>query len=338
MIRLSILDQTVIPQGGNAGEELQNTVKLAQIAERLGYHRFWISEHHLETLGHSSPEVFIPHIAANTTTIRVGSGGVMLPHYSAYKVAENFRLLEALYPGRIDLGVGRAPGGMPLATMALQEHKQLSYDNYPEQVSDLIYYLTDSNDPNHRFKGLKAMPAISSKPSLWLLGSSGGSAGLAAQNGISYAFAPFISGHHGGGIVENYQQTFQRSAIQERPNNLVAFFVVCGETDAEAEFLAMSFDIHFLQIAKGEKISGMLSPEQANNYQLTENDRQIMKENRKKVLIGSPQTIKNKITTLSKQYNTNEFMLASMLYDFHDKVKGYQLLSEAFDLRGKTLS
>ncbi|MDL4840170.1 LLM class flavin-dependent oxidoreductase [Aquibacillus rhizosphaerae] len=330
MVQLSILDQTAIPLGSTAQEELWNTTKLAQIAEKLGFYRYWVSEHHLETLGHSSPEVLIPHLLANTSTIRVGSGGVMLTHYSAYKVAENFRLLEALYPNRVDMGVGRAPGGIPLATSALQEHKQTYHDAYTEQIKDLIFYLSGSQDPNHRFRGLKAMPDIKTVPELWMLGSSGGSAGLAGSLGISYAYAQFISGQHGGTVVENYKQRFQPSNLRKKPASMVAFFLVCAETDEEAEMLASSIDLQFLQIAKGEKNAALLSPEQATKYSFSYLDKQIIHENRNKILVGSPQTIKKQLLRYSEEYQVEEFMLASMIYNFHAKVKSYQLLSEAF--------
>ncbi|WP_186575987.1 LLM class flavin-dependent oxidoreductase [Aquibacillus kalidii] len=332
MVRLSILDQTVIPEGSTAQVEIENTTRLAQIAERLGYHRFWMAEHHLETSGHSSPEILIPHVASKTTTIRVGSGGVMLPNYSAYKVAENFRLLEALYPGRIDLGVGRAPGGIPLATMALQENRDEMVDRFPQQMDDLIHYLTGSKKQSHRFKGLKAMPDINTCPELWVLGSSGGSAGLAAKKGVSYAFAQFISGQHGGNIVASYHDSYSSSEIQTQPNAMVGFFVVCASTDREAEQLAASLDVHFLQISKGEKTGGIQPPAQAIKYPFSNKDYQIIMENRKKVLVGSPKTIKQQIEKLSKEYQAEEFILTSMIYDFHAKVKGYQLLAREFEL------
>ncbi|WP_407270218.1 LLM class flavin-dependent oxidoreductase [Radiobacillus sp. PE A8.2] len=333
MVKLSILDQSIIPQGSNAQTELHNTVKLAQIAERLGFHRFWVSEHHLEMLGHSSPEVFVAHIAAQTNKIRVGSGGVMLPHYSAYKVAENFRLLEALYPNRIDLGVGRAPGGIPLATSALQEHKQLHHNDFTQQITDLIHYLTGSKNADHRFSGLKAMPDIETTPELWLLGSSGSSAATAANNGISYAFAQFISGQHGGTTINGYNKSFQASEMQSKPQAIAAFFVVCAETDEKAEKLAASYDVHFIQIAKGEINTGLMSPEQAVKYKFSVTELEQIRENRKKILVGSPDTIKKQLIRLSEQYHTEEIMLASMMYDFHSKVKGFQLLAEALHLK-----
>ncbi|UFT99109.1 LLM class flavin-dependent oxidoreductase [Radiobacillus kanasensis] len=332
MIQLSVLDQSTISKGSRATEALSQTVRLAQEAERLGYHRFWMSEHHLESLAHSSPEIMIPHVAAHTSTIRIGSGGVMLPHYSAYKVAENFRLLEALYPNRIDLGIGRAPGGIPIATGALQEYKHTNGDIFPQQVEDLIYYVTGSKDPNHRFPGLKAMPEITTNPQLWVLGSSGGSAGLAASHGLSYAFAQFISGQDGSGVVQNYQKRFYGSALQPGPKSLVAFFFVCADTDEEAEWLAKSYDIQFLKVAKGERMEGIVSPEEAAKYRLSGFDQQLIEENRRKILIGSPRTIKEQILAWKERYGSSEFMLASMVYDFEAKLKGYQLLSEEFGL------
>ncbi|QDP41806.1 LLM class flavin-dependent oxidoreductase [Radiobacillus deserti] len=333
MIQLSVLDQSAISKGSEAREALSQTVRLAQEVEELGYHRFWMSEHHLESLAHSSPEIMIPHVAAHTKKIRVGSGGVMLPHYSAYKVAENFRLLEALYPNRIDLGVGRAPGGIPIATAALQEYKQTNGDIFPQQVEDLMYYLTGSQQPNHRFPGLKAMPEITTHPQIWVLGSSGGSAGLASSHGLSYAFAQFISGQDGSGVVQHYQNSFQASALQTRPKSLVAFFFVCADTDEEAEWLAKSYDIQFLKVAKGEKIEGVISPEEAAQYRLSGFDQQLIEENRAKVLVGAPSTIKEQILAWKQRYGTSEFMLASMVYDFDVKRKGYRLLAEEFGLK-----
>lgn len=334
MVRLSVLDQSTISQGSHAQEALENTVKLAQITEKLGYHRFWVSEHHLEFLGHSSPEVFIPHLAANTSTIRVGSGGVMLPHYSAYKVAENFRLMEALHPRRIDIGLGRAPGGIPLATAALQENKQTRGDQYAQQIEDLVHYLTGSENQNHRFRGLKAMPDIPTRPEMWLLGSSGGSAGLAASNGISYAFAQFISGQHGGSVVQNYQQRFQPSNMQDQPNAMVAFFAVCAETDEEAERLASSMDLQFIKMANGQKLDGVIPPEEALKYNFSPIELQHVRENRKRMMVGSPETIKHQVLRLSEEYQTEEFMLAGSIYDFDAKVKSFELLAEAFNLQG----
>ena len=195
-----------ISDGNTAAQAFSHTVTLAQEVEKLGYTRFWVSEHHNSvSLAGSSPEILISHIAAKTERMRVGSGGVMLPHYSPYKVAENFRVLEALYPNRIDLGVGRAPGGMPIATRALQEGKMVSLDQYPEQIADVAMYLHDQVPENHHYANLKATPVIPTSPDMWLLGSSGESAKIAAQQGASFAFAQFINGYGGPEVMEAYQ-------------------------------------------------------------------------------------------------------------------------------------
>src|SRR5690554_6558397 len=193
MVKLGVLDQIYVSEGRTATEGLHESTRLIQATEKLGYSRFWVSEHHaMPALAFSSPEVLVAHLAAATTRIRIGSGGIMLPHYSAYKVAENFRLLEALHPGRIDLGLGRAPGGMPLATRALQQDKYVDINKYPQQVLDIIGYFYDNLPAGHSFEKLLAAPNIPTAPEVWLLGSSGDSARIAASLGTSYGFAEFF--------------------------------------------------------------------------------------------------------------------------------------------------
>lgn len=329
---LSVLDQSPIPEGKTATETLAQTARLAQEAERMGYHRFWVSEHHAASnLAGSSPEVLISHLAAVTSQIRVGSGGVMLPHYSAYKVAENFRLLEALYPNRIDVGLGRAPGGMPIATRALQEGK-IPGDRYPEQVADLQAYLTDTLPEHHRFKGLRAAPSVPSVPEMWLLGSSAESAKIAAQLGTSFAFAQFINGYGGVEAMRWYQQHFQPSAFGDRPQSILAVFVVCAETDAEAERLASSMDLAFLFLEQAIHWPGVPSPETAAAYPYSEFDRSRIQENRKRVVVGSPARVKEQLLRYSEQYNTDELMLVSIMHDFEARLTSYRLLAEAFGL------
>lgn len=335
MIRLSVLDQSPISEGSNAQEALLNTVKLAQRTEKLGFYRFWVSEHHMTGLAHSSPEVFISHIAAKTLTIRVGSGGVMLPHYSAYKVAENFRLLEALYPGRIDLGLGRAPGGMPIATRALQEGKHTHLDQYPQQLDDLVHYLHDSPAQNHRFSGLKAMPSISTVPEVWLLGSSGESGKLAAAQGLSYSFAQFINGEGGAYAVKEYQNRFRPSVMGDQPQSIVSIFAVCADTDEEAEILASSIDLRFVQIEQGQFGEGTPSVENAMNYRYSSYERERILENRKRMLVGSPETVKKHILHLSEEYQTEEFMIATIVHDFEAKIRSYELLAKVFELQSQ---
>ncbi|MGF7049011.1 luciferase family oxidoreductase group 1 [Paenibacillus sp. DS2015] len=333
MIKLSMLDQSTISEGSHPVEALAQTAIMAQEAEKLGYHRFWVSEHHFAmSLAGSSPEVLISHLAARTSTLRVGSGGVMLPHYSSYKVAENFRLLEGLYPGRIDLGLGRAPGGMPLATKALQEGKIRGVDRYPDQLDDLIAYLNNNLSDDHRFAGLKATPMVDTVPEMWLLGSSGDSAVLAAERGAGFAFAQFINGQGGSDYMRSYQQQFQPSRVFNTPQSLVAIFAICADTEEEANELASSMDLSLVLSEKGGASTGTPSIEKARNYPYTPYEQFRVQENRKRIVIGSQAQVKEQILQICEDYNTQEVMVASIMHRFEDKLKSFRLLAEAFDL------
>ncbi|MGN4611363.1 LLM class flavin-dependent oxidoreductase [Bacillus cereus group sp. MYBK71-2] len=333
MIKLSVLDQSPISDGSTAAKAFSHTVTLAQEVEKLGYTRFWVSEHHNSvSLAGSSPEILISHIAAKTERMRVGSGGVMLPHYSPYKVAENFRVLEALYPNRIDLGVGRAPGGMPIATRALQEGRMLSLDQYPEQIADVAMYLHDQVPENHHYANLKATPVIPTSPDMWLLGSSGESAKIAAQQGASFAFAQFINGYGGPEVIEAYQKQFQPSYLGNKPKSIVAIFVICGETTEEAEKIASSLDLSILLLEQGKRTTGTPSIETAQNYSYSAYDLFRIKENRQRMIVGDPSSVKEQIVNLSKAYNTDEFMIVTITHRFEDKLNSYRLLANAFNL------
>lgn len=334
MIKLSVLDQSPISEGSTPTEAFSNTVQLAQEVEKLGFTRFWVSEHHNSvSLAGSSPEILISHIAAKTNRIRVGSGGVMLPHYSSYKVAENFRVLEALYPNRIDLGVGRAPGGMPIATRALQEGKMISLDHYPEQIQDVAMYLHDKVPGNHQFANLQAAPVIPTAPELWMLGSSGESAMVAAKQGASFAFAQFINGYGGPEVMKAYQDQFQPSFLGDKPQSIVSIFVVCGETTEEAERIASSLDLSILLLEQGMRTTGTPSIETAQNYSYSTYDLFRIKENRQRMIVGNQAQVKEQILELSQAYNTEEFMIVTITHDFEDKLKSYRLLADAFDLQ-----
>ncbi|EJQ09879.1 LLM class flavin-dependent oxidoreductase [Bacillus cereus] len=333
MIKLSVLDQSPISDGSTASEAFSHTVTLAQEVEKLGFTRFWVSEHHNSvSLAGSSPEILISHIAAKTNRIRVGSGGVMLPHYSPYKVAENFRVLEALYPNRIDLGVGRAPGGMPIATRALQEGKMVSLDQYPEQIADVAMYLHDQVPENHHYANLKATPVITTSPEMWMLGSSGESAMIAAKQGASFAFAQFINGYGGPEVMKAYQEQFQPSYLGDKPKSIVSIFVICGETNEEAENIASSLDLSILLLEQGKRTTGTPSIETAQNYSYSAYDLFRIKENRQRMIVGDPSSVKEKILNLSKAYNAEEFMIVTITHQFEDKLNSYRLLADAFNL------
>lgn len=331
MITLSVLDQSQICEGRTASAALNETTQLAQEADRLGYARYWVAEHHASTaLASSSPEVLIAHLAALTKRIRVGSGGVMLSHYSAYKVAENFRLLEALHPGRIDLGLGRAPGGMPISTRALQEGKYTSIDHYPQQVDDLAGYLHDALPPGHRFAGLQAAPMVPTSPEIWLLGSSSGSAHIAAEKGLAFAYAHFFGVPGSEQSIFDYQKRFQPSWLNAQQKTLAAVMVICADTDEEANRLAMSTDLFFLLLRSGRLMDSFPSVQTAMDYPYTETDLELIQATRRQRIIGSPGKVKEQLLAMQEQYNIDEFMVVTLTHDFAARIRSYQLVAEAF--------
>jgi luciferase family oxidoreductase group 1 len=334
MIKLGVLDQSQIGEGRTAADALAETTALAQEADRLGYSRYWLSEHHAsETLAHSSPEILIAHVAAATSRIRVGSGGIMLPHYSSYKVAENFRLLEALHPGRIDLGLGRAPGGMPLATRALQEDKYVDINKYPEQVAELIGFLHNSLPAGHPYASLIVSPSISTVPEVWLLGSSDESARIAALQGTAYAFAQFFGVPGGEEAIRYYQNHFRPSIMNERPRAMATVLAICADTEEEANLLATSADLFFLRLESGIEQRSFPSVQTALDYPYTEYDRIRIKHARQRRVVGSPEQVKERLLEISAKYNTDELLIVTPVHDFHARVKSYRLLAEVFGLQ-----
>ncbi|OAO89067.1 hypothetical protein AXX17_ATUG04890 [Arabidopsis thaliana] len=332
-MKLSILDQSQIAEGRHASDALRETTKLAQLADKLGYNRFWVAEHHAsQALASSSPEVLIAHIAALTQRIKVGSGGIMMPHYSAYKVAENFRVLEALHPGRIDVGLGRAPGGMPISTRALQEGKVSHIDNYPQQVADLIGYLHDSLPERHRFKGLVASPAIPTAPDLWLLGSSYGSAVIAAEIGAAYAYAQFFGVPDSEVSVQAYKERFQPSALNDKPRLLAAVYVICADTEEEAERLASSTDLFFHSLESGRLLDRFPSVETAQAYPYTDYDLARIQAGRHRRIVGTPEQVKSRMEAMSERLGIEEFMVVTVTHNFEARLRSYELVAQAFGL------
>ena len=328
-IKLSILDQSPISEGSNAMESLKHTAQLAQKAEEWGYTRFWVSEHHdATTLAGSSPEILISHLASVTSTIRIGSGGVMLPHYSAYKVAENFKLLEALFPGRIDAGVGRAPGGMPRATYALHDGNYRDVNKFPAQVDDLLMYLNDTMPADHTYQGLKATPVLEEAPPVWMLGSSQSSALLAAEKGLPYMFAQFINGEGGQTYANHYHTRFQQSAYLQTPKQAVAVFFACAQTEEEAERIISSLDLTMVMLEQGMPSTGTPSPEKAQAYPYSHYEQLRVLENRKRMIVGTPKVVRAEIEKIAEEYNADEVMLVMIAYDFQDKLKSYELIAK----------
>lgn len=332
MLKLGILDQSQIGEGRTAADALHETTRLAQEAEKLGYGRFWMSEHHgNRALAHSSPEILIAHVAAATRSIRVGSGGVMLPHYSAYKVAENFRLLEALHPGRIDLGLGRAPGGYPLATRALNEGKTYHYGQYPEQISDLIDYFHDTT-ADHRFAGLFAAPSVASSPDIWLLGSSDESARIAAQLGTAYGFAQFFGTPGGAAAIRDYRARFKPQRLGDKPRALAAVLAICADSEEEANELALSTDLFFLRLEKGLELPFFPSVQTAKDFPYTEYDLESLKRGRQRRIVGTPDRVREALEMLAEEFDADELLVVSPIHDFEKRIASYRLIAEACGL------
>jgi luciferase family oxidoreductase group 1 len=328
-LKLSILDQSPIAEGSTAMDSLIYTAELAKKAEEWGYTRFWVSEHHdSPTLAGSSPEILMAHLASVTSSIRIGSGGVMLPHYSAYKVAENFKLLEALFPGRIDAGVGRAPGGMPRATYALNDGEYRDVHKFPQQVDDLLMYMNDTMPSVHPYYGLKATPITASIPPVWMLGSSQSSAALAASKGLPYMFAQFINGEGGPLAAKQYRDSFRPSEVLQKPKQAVAVFFACAETEEEAERIASSLDLSLILSAQGIPSKGTPSPEKAMAYPYTDFEKPHVIENRKRMIVGTPKTARVQIEQLAEEMGADEVMLVMIAYDFKDKLKSYELIAK----------
>lgn len=331
-MKLSVLDQSTISRDSSPEEALANTTELAKLTDSLGYTRFWVAEHHnTNGLASVSPEVLISHIATRTKSIRVGSGGVLLPQYSPLKVAENFRLLEALFPGRIDLGVGRSPGGSKETRLALMDNLERSLDEFPRQLHDLQGFLHNSLPRDHPFRLVKATPRTGSTPPLWVLGLSARGATNAAQMGVGFTFGHFINPAHGVEAMKAYREHFQASETLTEPQTNVCIFVVCAETEEKAEELAMSQDKWLLNVGKGADTK-VPSVEEVKNRTYQPEDLKAIEENRKRTVIGDPCQVKEELERLSDVYQTDEFMIITNIYDFEEKKRSYELLAKEFNL------
>jgi luciferase family oxidoreductase group 1 len=336
-MRLSVLDQSPIPEGLTGVDALRNTIDLAQHAEVLGYHRYWVAEHHGgPMLAGAAPEVLIGPIASATSSIRVGSGGVMLPHYSPFKVAEVFSILAGLFPGRIDLGIGRAAGTDPLTTFALQrDRRQASPDDFPDQLAELLAYLEDDMPSEHPFARLAgSLPGRPEIPERWLLGSSPQSAIWAAQIGLSYAFADFIN-PEGAALAADYRERHAREHRDRASRTAVAVWAICAETDEQAHYLAASSRMSMRLLRQGTLIPVPV-PEKAIEYL-----RAIGEPvgtgfvNGRRGIIGSPATVAPKLLEVADEYGAEEVIVVTITHDHQARKRSYELIAEAIGLEGR---
>lgn len=335
-LTLSVVDQSPVRQDGTAGDALRETIELARATEKLGYERFWVAEHHnLPGFAGTAPEIMIGQIAARTNTIRVGSGGVMLSHYSALKVAETFRVLESLYPGRIDLGIGRAPGSDPRTAAALAypgSARDIRY--FPEQVDDVLAYLADEINPAHPFAGVHAGPTPATMPEVWLLGSGIDSAHLAAQRGLPFSYAYFfgMGVEYGPSIVKSYRRHFHPSAFLSEPKVNVAVQVLCAETEEEAKRLAASRNLVRLRIVTGRR-GGVPPVEEALAYPYTPQERAYLAQSTRANVDGDPQQVKAKLEAIAALYQTTDLSVVTICYDFAARVRSYELVAEVCEIK-----
>ncbi|HVA13351.1 MAG TPA: LLM class flavin-dependent oxidoreductase [Stellaceae bacterium] len=337
MIRLSVLDQSPIRRGGTPAQAIAETIALAQACDRLGYHRYWVAEHHSsEGLAGAAPEILITRLAGATTGMRIGSGGVMLSHYSPLKVAEQFRMLEALYPGRIDLGIGRAPGSDYVTSRALaQGPGALGIEEFPRQIVDLLAYLRDTVPDGHPFAGVSAQPRGATMPEPWLLGSSDQSALYAAYFGCAFSFAHFITDRHGPEIMAVYRKEFRPSVWGSVPMGSIGAAVICAATAEEADRLAKSRDLSRLRLEQG-MLGPVPSVEEAEAYQYSHEERLRVAFNRQRQVIGDPGQCKEQLLALGMRYGVDELVVVTITYDFAARVKSYELLAQEFGLETRS--
>jgi luciferase family oxidoreductase group 1 len=333
-LRLSVLDQSPVSEGSSGAQALRNTIDLARLADELGYHRYWVAEHHGgPMLAGPSPEALIGPIAAATARIRVGSGGVMLPHYSPFKVAETFSLLAGLFPGRIDLALGRAAGTDPLTTFALQrDRRQAAPDDFPEQLAELLGYFYDRLPAEHPFARLaQTLPGRPELPVPWLLGSSQQSAIWAAELGLPYAFADFIN-PRGAEIAALYRERFAEHEHEGlRPQVAVGVWVICAETDEEARRLAASGRMTFTLLRRGQLIA-VPPPERALEFLAADEHAPGQRRPQRRAVVGAPATVRAELEEVVSDYGAEEAIVVSITYAHRARRRSYELLAEAFGL------
>ncbi|WP_070328025.1 MsnO8 family LLM class oxidoreductase [Exiguobacterium aurantiacum] len=327
-MRLSVLDQAPVTSGHTSEHALQSAVELAQVAEELGYYRMWMAEHHGGmSFASSAPEVIAAYIAAKTERIRLGSGGIMMMHYSPLKMAEVFKTLSALAPGRIDFGVGRAPGGDANAIYAMSQGQKPMMDGLYEKLQTTLQLINDETPEERWYKTTPAAPTGVTLPEAWLLGSSGNSAVQAGRMGVGYSFAQFFNGELSKDTLDTYRHHFTPSAFMEKPEINVTYLVTTAETEEEAEYLARPSDLSRLFLMRGQ-LRQLLSPEAANDYPLTEVDKIHIANNRAIHLVGTPKQIAAKLQDESVQYGFDEAMICSIQHTQAQRLNVYRLLAK----------
>jgi luciferase family oxidoreductase group 1 len=335
MVPLSVLDLSPVAVGSSGAAALRNSLDLARLADDRGFTRYWVAEHHnLPSIASSAPDIMIGQIAAATERIRVGSGGVMLPNHAPLMVAERFKVLEALFPGRIDLGLGRAPGTDPVTSYALRRRQDVSGDDdFLQRFQELILFESRAFPEGHPFRSVRAMPEDVALPPIWLLGSSGYSAQLAGVIGAGFAFAHHFADHDAVDAMLSYREQFKPSRGRTTPYAILACAVVCADSDAEAERLASTIDLNFVRRSRGEYLP-LASPEEATAYPYSPAERGLIARNRTRLFVGGKAKVLDRLAAMVAESKADEVMVTTMLYDHGARRHSYELLAEAFGLHG----
>jgi luciferase family oxidoreductase group 1 len=321
-IKLSVLDQSPITAGSSPRQAIQESEALVRLTDRLGYTRYWVSEHHnITALAGSTPEVLIAHLAGESTRIRVGSGGIMLPNHSALKVAENFRMLETLFPGRIDLGMGRAPGGDRLTAAMLNPSNRFDEREFIQQLIDLRAFLSDEHEK------VKAIPQAPTLPELWLLTSSGESALAAAHFGMGLSFARFINPQGDVDAIRNYKERFRPSAELREPAASIGLFVCCADTEEKAAELQAVLDHRLLHIERSAPRYGDI-----REVAYTDAEQERIRYNRGRMVTGTAGPVKKQLETIAAAAGVGELVVTTITEHFEDRLRSYELLAAAFGL------
>lgn len=328
LMRISILDQAPVSKGSTAAQSLKNTVELATLADELGYYRMWMAEHHnTKNLASSAPEITAAFLAAKTKNLRVGTGGIMMMHYSPYKIAEVFKTLSGLAPGRIDFGVGRAPGGDHLAMQALAEGRPYRPSDLYEKFATILQLLNDESPSNRVYENLITSPYQVPLPEAWLLGSTGNSAVRAGRMGVGYSFAQFFNGELSKEIVDTYKHHFVPSVYMEKPLITVTYAATVADTKEEAEYLAKPIDLSRLFLTKGA-LRQTLPPNEAKDFPLTEMDQMIIERNRRLHLVGTASSVATTLYEEQEKYGFDEAMINSNQYDHESRLQVFRLLAK----------
>jgi luciferase family oxidoreductase group 1 len=334
-IPLSVLDQSPIRAGGTAAQALQESIELARLTDKLGFYRYWVAEHHAsDALAGCSPEVLLGRLGAETQHLRIGSGGVMLPHYSPYKVAENFKILQTLYPDRVDLGIGRAPGTDPFTAAAIRYGSRVGPEHFPGMVLDLQALLNDCDPATPGLANARAFPQTPTPPQLWMLGSSEDSAVLAGANGLPYNFAYFINPSIRPDIFDVYREHFRPSANLAAPHTCLTLFCICADTQAEAERLARSRDLWFIRLLRGNP-GPVPTIEEATDYPYSPGELQAISENRKRRIVGTAEQVCERLQAFVDQFQLDELMLVSITHDPVARRHSYELVASGWGLESR---